>query len=957
MDLSGTWNIQLDPRDEGLAGAWYLHALAQPGAIRLPGSLQAQGFGDAPGIDSPWVGDIIAQRWFEDPRWAKHTHPEDFKFPFWLQPDKVYVGPAWYQREVEIPAEWLGQRVTLWLERPHWATRAWLDGAELQPTYPGQNLSLSAPHEYSLDNAAPGKHTLTLRVDNRMIVNVGPNAHSMSDHTQTDWNGVVGGLALRPGAPVWVEDVQVYPNAAEQSARVVIRLGNIAGQPGQVEVRLSAALYNLPAANAAAMNGAAPAPLAMQARVDPTGSTLEVTYPLGPGAQTWDEFQPALYRLEVSIAGSVARQPFQSSRSVSFGLRDLNTDGPGFRLNGRPLFLRGTLECCIFPLTGYPETDVEPWKRILRIARSYGLNHLRFHSYCPPEAAFVAADELGFYFQIECAAWANQGAAIGEGDPLDRWLYEEAERITRAYGNHPSFLLMAYGNEPGGNIVDYLTDWVNYWKARDPRHAHTSGAGWPAIDANQYHSYYNHENAPRIQGWGQGLDSRINARPPETLTDYTAQVQEAGRPIISHEIGQWCVYPNFAEISKYTGHLKAKNFEVFRESLEDHGMGDQAHDFLIASGKLQVLCYKEEVESALRSPGFGGFHLLDLHDFPGQGTALVGVLDPFWGDKGYVTGPEYARFCNALVPLARLSKRYWLPSETFHADVDFANFGPAALHGVTPEWSLLDEAGQVLRSGSLPEQDIPLGNTGPGGGPLGLGSAPLRLGSVDLPLTDLPAPRKLTFSVRLPGATNPNGNPVENSWDVWLFPAAPDTRAPAGIHVAHALDEAAAAHLAQGGKVLLLLPPAQVRTESVIGFSSVFWNTEWTGNQTPHTLGILVDPAHPVFNQFPTESHSNWQWWEPIHGAAAAQIDGLPRELRPLVQPIDTWFENRRLALLFEAKVGGGRLMVASMDLETDLESRPAVRSLRASILAYMASSAFDPRVEVSSEAIKALVK
>ena len=154
------------------------------------------------------------------------------------------------------------------------------------------------------------------------------------------------------------------------------------------------------------------------------------------------------------------------------------------------------------------------------------------------------------------------------------------------------------------------------------------------------------------------MQSRVNAKPPETMTDYRDFVeQHKNAPVVSHEIGQWCVYPNLDEMTKYTGLLKARNFEIFQDQLERNGMLNQAHDFLMASGKLQALLYKEDIESALRTPGFGGFQLLDLHDFPGQGTALVGVLDPFWDSKGYITAEQYRRFAGPIVPLARLERR------------------------------------------------------------------------------------------------------------------------------------------------------------------------------------------------------------------------------------------------------------------------------------------------------------
>ena len=262
----------------------------------------------------------------------------------------------------------------------------------------------------------------------------------------------------------------------------------------------------------------------------------------------------------------------------------------------------------------------------MKVIKAHGLNHIRFHSWCPPEAAFVAADEEGVYFQVECGLWATFGKENG----VEEWLERETERIVRAFGNHPSFVMLAHGNEPHGDHVGFLKNWVNKWQAKDRRRLYTSGAGWPVIPESDYHSMYE----PRIQRWGEELKSRINAQPPATTADYSAWVEKYDAPIVSHEIGQWCAYPNFAEIEKYTGFLKAKNFELFRESLAAHHMGDQANDFLMASGKLQTICYKEDIESALRTPGFGGFQLLDLHDFPGQGTALVGVVDAFWEPKG-----------------------------------------------------------------------------------------------------------------------------------------------------------------------------------------------------------------------------------------------------------------------------------------------------------------------------------
>ncbi|MCB8925176.1 MAG: glycoside hydrolase [Ardenticatenaceae bacterium] len=917
IDLSGSWKFELDREDQGVADAWWQRPLTQE--IQLPGILQAQGFGDEVTVETEWIGDIFDPSFFTDERYAPYREPGNVKFPCWLTPDKYYMGAAWYQREVEIPGDWAGKRLTLFLERSHWQSRVWWDDVEL-----GSDLSLGTPHVYVLGTAvSPGKHRLTVRVDNRMIINVGSNAHSMSDHTQGNWNGLAGRLEIQVGDPVWFESVQIYPNVRTKRLLVEVRLGNKTGEIVDAKIQLQAKSYNSAVTHEVAA-------LEKDVTIPRGGMTLHLNYMLGEEAQLWDEFSPALYELDCQLTSDAG----QDQVSETFGLREIKVEEKRLVLNGRRIFLRGTLECSIFPLTGHPPTEVEAWKRIIRVCQSYGLNHIRFHSHCPPEAAFVAADEMGFYYQVECSSWANQGSTIGEGRPLDSWLYEEGERIVAAYGNHPSFLMMAYGNEPSGDDAGYLGMWDNYWRGHDARRIHTSGAGWPIIPESDYHNI----PQPRIHAWGAGLNSRINGQPPETVTDYTDWVEKLAQPIVSHEIGQWCVYPDFDEIEKYTGHLKAKNFEIFRDFLDANHMGDQARDFFMASGKLQTLCYKEEIESSLRTPGFGGFQLLDLHDFPGQGTALVGVVDPFWNSKPYVSPEEYRRFAGATVPLARLAKRYWRVSETLTAVLDIAHFGAADLVDAVVYWRLEDGTGTAVQSGELAPQTIVAGELN-------------RCGEIAVNLAGcVPAQGyKLVVGIA--------DQEAENDWAVWLFADEVETAVPDNLLITHELDQATLDHLAQGGKALYLVPPEQVKVESHIGFSSAFWNTSWTQGQLPHTLGIVCDPEHPLFAHFPTAYHSDWQWWDLIHGSQAMVLDGLVGELRPLVQPIDTWFEARRLGLLFEAQVNGGSLMICSMDLESNLDERLVARQMRFSLLQYLASAQFAPAVVLETGQIEEMIE
>jgi hypothetical protein len=931
LKFDGQWRFQLDPQNVGTSERWFERSL--PGKIHLPGSLPAQGIGDDVSLETPWVGQIVDGNWFKRPVYAPYTNKNDFKFPFWLQPEKYFAGAAWYQCDLEIPNDWRGKRLLLWLERPHWETRVWLDGREI-----GSNHSLSTPHEYDLGTGImPGKHELAIRVDNGVVVDVGINSHCISEHTQGNWNGIVGDILLRATEPVWIEDLQTFPSFAKQSVTIRGRIGNVSGQAGKgnLLVRVDEAVER-----GVFMPGS-------------ETKTVEVTWATNGGSfdfdvpvsdpKPWDEFQHNVYNASVEFAG--AREP----KVVSFGFRDLGTSGTQLTLNGRKVFIRGTLECCIFPKTGHPPTDTASWVRVMKAAKAHGLNNLRFHSYCPPEAAFSAADQEGVYLQVE-TCWANGSTTLGDGKPVDQWVYDETERILKAYGNHPSFLLMLYGNEPGGEKANaYLAKYVDHFKARDPRRFWSSGSGWPQLPENQFHVTPD----PRIQAWGAGLKSRINALPPETRTDYHDYIKQRNVPVISHEIGQWCVYPNFDEIRKYTGYLKPKNFEIFSDTLRKKHMRQQARDFLIASGKLQTLCYKEDIESALRTPGMAGFQLLDLHDFPGQGTALVGVLDPFWEYKGYVTAAQFNRFCAETVPLARLDKRVFTSDETLRADLEIAHFGASPLKDIAVTWKIVNPTGRTMESGRFETDVVPIGNG-------------FQVGSLAAKLSALPAPARYLLVVRV-GPKFFESLPVrdkmteyENDWDFWVYPQALTDPDPGSIRITRELDEAAIAALGDGEKVLWYVSPSRVRGDEngqvALGFSSIFWNTAWTDRQPPHTLGILCDPRHPALAEFPTESHSNWQWWYLITRAGAMILDGLPAELRPTVQVIDDWVTNRKLGLVFEGKVGRGKLLVCSIDLDSQPAEDVVARQMRHSLLQYMKSAKFRPKITLTPEQLVGLV-
>jgi len=904
FDLAGDWRFRLDPDGQGIDARWWDEPL--PDTAHLPGSTDENGYGDEP------------------------TERDRDK----LTRLHKYVGPAWYQRDVVIPANWQGKRITLFLERCHWESRVWLDGVPL-----GMQDSLCVPHVYDLPDTLPvGQHRLTIRVDNTIKYPVGELrgtdlqvAHSVTDHTQTNWNGIIGQIALVATDPIWLDDLQVFSDIHAKSVRLVATISNTTGQPAQGTLSLTAhALQATPPtdpAAAEAVSGAWPVTIGPAPR-----TVTEAVLPMGDDVRLWDDIEPVPLTLTASLTAKQGEHTYVDRQTTQFGMREFSAQGSQLTLNGRPTFLRGTVECAVFPLTGYPPMDLQAWLREFAMAKSLGLNCFRFHSWCPPEAAFDAADRLGFMLHIETPVWTY----LGEYPDLDQFVYDEGDRILRLYGNHPSFCMLLAGNEPHGqNVEPFLTGLLEHWKAKDNRRLYSGCSGWPEIPANQFHVL------PRRHGKGPlrahaFVGSRLDAEPPRTDADYRFHIADAPVPIVAHEIGQWCVYPNLDEIDKFRGVLRAVNYEIFRDSLAEHHMLDQAHAFTMASGALQLREYKEEIESALRTPGYGGFEIVFINDCHGEGTAVIGVLDAFWDPKPYLDPDKFASFCASTVPLARMTKLTWTTDETFTADVELAHFGRAPIDAAVPTWSLSLADGQEIASCKLPPRSIPVGNG-------------IALGTIRMPLAGVPAPAKLVLTVGL------EGTPFRNDWEIWVYPSCVDTTPPEGVLIASPGGVEVMEALERGEKVFLMPQLSALPDDIPAGFTTIFWNTNWFKQQPRRTLGILCDPTHPALAEFPTEYHSNWQWWDLVTKAGVLKLEAFPPEFRPIVQVIDDWNTNRKLGLLFEARVGEGRVLYCSVDLFNGLERRPVARQLLHSLFSYMRSDAFDPKTEVGLDVIASL--
>ena len=861
IDLSGTWQFGMGDEEH------------YDDLILLPGSMLTGGKGNDVDIHTQWTGSLYDSSYFFNPYMEPYRQKGRMKFPFFLTPEKHYVGNAWYRRTVVVPKEWAGRTVTLFLERPHIETTVFVNGREA-----GHGMSLSVPHCFDVTQYVEwGKeNVIAIKIYNGIEnVCVGQDSHSVTDQTQGNWNGIVGRMELQAQPVIWRK--RVIPHLQEKEVEIVVN---------------------------------------------------EQTYrlPLGDDAELWDEFHPNLHTLTVDYRGMKV--------PVTFGLREMKAEGRQLYINGRPLFLRGTVENCCFPETGYAPMDKEAWLRVLRKCKDFGLNHVRFHSFCPPEAAFAAADEVGIYLQPEGPSWPNHGVKLRRGQKIDAYLLEESKRIVDTYGHHPSFVMMAAGNEPAGDWVGYCNEWVRQMREYDATKLYCGasvGGGWAWDSGSDYH----------VKGGARGLD--WNSKAPQSQDDHLEGILrprsyngegENQSPVIAHEQGQWCAFPDFREIEQYTGVYKARNFEIFRDLLRDNGMEAMAGKFLMASGKLQALCYKYDIERNLRTKDYAGFQLLGLNDYSGQGTALVGVLNVHWGEKGYVTAREWREFCSPVVLLARFPKFVYASGETLRVPIGCMNAGSGELKGQTLVYEIWQDDERLIVRDSLPARTIALGRNPD-------------VGLVCQDLGIIGRPSKMTLRVSL-------GSTTQNHWYFWVYPNSPDS--PVGrVYVADSLDAKAQKVLRKGGTVLLTAAGRVTLGSDVVQhYLPVFWNTSWFKMRPPHTTGAYIDTQHPLFRHgFPTDDWSNLNWWELLNKAQVMNLAELPRDYQSPIQPIDTWHVSRKLGMLVEARVLKGKLLLTTMDISRDLEHRLVARQMRKAILDYMQSRDFNPSLQLDVRTIQ----
>lgn len=667
----------------------------------------------------------------------------------------------------------------------------------------------------------------------------------------------------------------------------------------------------------------------------------------------------------ICLVSDDAEYPFVpdslSLADVHPAFRDFHIEGRHFYANGHKVFLRGKHDACVWPLNAHVAMTVGEWLWYLGKCQDYGINHVRFHSWCPPEAAFVAADSLGIYLQPELPFWGDFNASDTQ---LMTFLHKEGLNILRWYGHHPSFRMMALGNELWGSI-DEMKRFVDDFRMEAPDKLYTFGSNYYLgyqgvkegmdyfttcrVGGEAWGSYDTHTRGSF--SYADAFEGGVlNHCRPGTSLDLESGCIRSDVPVISHETGQFQIYPDYDEIDKYTGVLYPYNLQTFRQRLAGAGMLRQAKAFHQASGRWSAQLYKADIELDLRTPDMAGFQLLDLQDYPGQGSAYVGILDAFMDDKGVCTRDEWRQFCSPVVPLFVADSLCFTSAEGIHGRLMVANYGESSLLGLPLHWQL-SAAGHVLTQGTiaLPTDTI------------GLFTA----GAIDIDLSSIRKATRLTLDLRIEGAE------ASNSYPLWAYPSSHDAQwlqAQQGdVVLCDSLTPEILSQLQLGARVLLTpaISDSVAPTYNTVGplFQTDYWNyrmfsTICNNNHkapSPGTMGILTNPDLPLFAGFPTEFHTSWQWFPVLHHSHPLVLDTWPKDYFPAVQVIDNVERNHKLGLVMECRVGQGRLLICMSDLQA-ASRYPEGRAFMGSLLSYMRSEDFQPAFAFSAQQLLTLL-
>ena len=617
---------------------------------------------------------------------------------------------------------------------------------------------------------------------------------------------------------------------------------------------------------------------------------------LGEDVKLWDEFDPNVYQLELEMKVTAGDQTLQDKVNVRFGMREFKCIGTQFAVNGKKVFLRGDalLHELFMERTNRNPYCVEDWKEILQRYKEYGINHLRFHTHVPPKALFAAADEVGIYVQAELTLGGGNGMTIAGPDSLDYDPMLEPvmkqcgkEKILWLY-NHPSFVMLTMGNEINGDMT-VPKNLVEYLRSFDDTRLYAHGTN---------HHLRASYLLPEDDFWvTEKVSERDNVRgsvsliyppvgsvqdeyPRNSLRDYTDVIKDIPIPVVAHEMGQYETTMNFDEIDRLDlSYEYPGNMYYAKDIMERNGLCHKEKDFYRDSGKLSALCYREDIETMMRTPGFGGFQIMTLTDIQMAGSAVTGILDMFFEDKHMVAARDWRCYCSPRVVLLRIGGYTFHSGDCVPAKIQLANYGPTAMNCSVPYWKLIDGKTTVAEA-KLPPVDIPQGSL-------------TDLGEIELNFHSDQA-KKLVLEVGI------EGEDLYNRYHLWVWPSKSPQVKSTGILSTRCI-ETALKELRNGKKVLYTNGLLS-QDKTILGyFAANFWSlTMFAGeglnqyqtwpNEAPRgcmtpsgSMGLSYDPHHPVLKYFPSDGYSDYQWFPIIMASNPVILDQSFRLVRCFV--------------------------------------------------------------------------
>lgn len=954
--LNGKWHVVLE---DGTTGQ-----------MDLPGTLDENGIGHR---------DVGANQWHPDAVLGNAAGEIDKDAPIATRFTRwhTYEGEARISRKITVP-DYGTDRLFVLAERAR-ALRLLVDGEACAVFRQG---TLSTPYIFELTGAAPGEHEFTFLSDNSypgMPKAAIYYSSAATDETQTNWNGILGECSMYTRPQNFIDSLRVYPRAVKKEEKnkaggyvldVCVELA-----PGAKKVYKDAKIILQSEALAAgeledtqtlteiiSYSGEGLAEAGTDKEENP--KTMEIWFrdlPLRENVKLWDEDEGNLYEMAVTLDNGMSAEDKGGSTAecrTRFGIRSFGDNGSGrLALNGRAIFLRGEANCAEYPETGHPPMTIPEWKEMLLKYRSYGINFVRFHSHCEPEAAFAAADELGMLLQPELSHW----------DPKDAFGTEESYRYYRAelvdllktYANHPSFVMLTLGNELQAQDEgrERMRELVRTAKRMDPTrlYANGSNAFYGEEGCDPESDFYTSQSCKDvvIRGTFSGMRGYLNENYPSadrTYDEAMAEIRkEYQKPVFSFEVGQFEVLPDFEELESFHGISDPVNLKLIKKRVEERGLLPTWEKYVEATGELSRLAYREEIEAAMRTRELSGISLLGLQDFPGQGTALVGMMNSHLEPKPYdFARPErFREFFQECRILVKLPHYTYEAGERLIAEVEAANFGKENIEGVFC-WTLAGKK-SVSENGNCEPAEIKSKNTVIATGEdteitICRPGSYTEVGSLDIPLDFVEKNTALTLKVRI-------GDSI-SAYPIWVYRKTTPV-CPENVYETRAFDMKTREILQNGGRVYLSPDadkeslPNSIKTQ----FTTDFWSVGTFADQEGG-MGQLIDTEHPIFKEFPTDFHTDWQWW--IMATKRAVI--LPHPMKTIITEMDSYAFLRPMAQMIEFRCLKGKVLLSTMELHKS-QQYPEVRALQASIYTYLSGENFEPAEEITEEELSMLVR